>query len=150
MIGASLTLQPAHLIRAAGGLVWRPGGSTPRLAVVRRTRSGEWVLPKGKLEDGESFPVAALREVAEETGCRVRLREFAGYVLYEAGARRKLALFWHMLADDAPAFRPNHEIDAVAWLPPREALARLARPAERELVETAIVDGLGAAPRGNR
>ncbi len=147
MIGASLVGRPGHLIRAAGGLVWRPAPAAPRLAVVRRAKNGDWVLPKGKLEHGESFPVAALREVAEETGCRVRLRDFAGYVLYEARGCPKLALFWHMLLEDAPPFRPNREMDAVAWLAPREALTRLAHPAEWELVETAMVDRLDAPSR---
>lgn len=57
-----------------------------------------WSLPKGKLEPGETFPDAALREVAEETGCRARLGEFAGYTPYRVRRGPKLVLFWHMVA----------------------------------------------------
>ena len=36
--------------------------------LVIRDRYGQWGLPKGHLEDGESSKQAALREVNEETG----------------------------------------------------------------------------------
>ena len=39
----------------------------PQIAVVR-LRKGEWVLPKGKPDDGETPRDAAMREVLEETG----------------------------------------------------------------------------------
>lgn len=52
-------------VRAAGGVVQHPHGS--RLLIRRNNR---WDLPKGKVEQGESFKVAALREVIEETGVR--------------------------------------------------------------------------------
>ena len=56
------------VIRAAGGIVWRIGRGAPRLAVAHRPEHQDWVLPKGKLEPGESAEAAALREVREETG----------------------------------------------------------------------------------
>ena len=42
-----------------------------RVLLVHRERYDDWSLPKGKLEDGESWEDAALREVWEETGIRV-------------------------------------------------------------------------------
>ena len=55
-------------IRAAGGVVVRnrstPGG-VPEVAVVHRARYGDWSLPKGKLDPGESEETAALREVED-------------------------------------------------------------------------------------
>ena len=41
---------------------------TPLIAVVRLRKRNEWVLPKGKLADGETPREAAEREVLEETG----------------------------------------------------------------------------------
>lgn len=128
------------LVRAAGGLVWRdtPGG--PELALVRSSRRREWSFPKGKLEAGESFAAAALREVAEETGCRARLGAFAGYTLYAVKGRPKLVMFWNMAVERAGSFRPTDEIDALAWLDPAEALARLERPDERRIVLGALAE----------
>ncbi|HET9598071.1 MAG TPA: NUDIX hydrolase [Anaeromyxobacteraceae bacterium] len=132
----------AKLVRAAGGILWREEAGAPRLAVIHRPRHGDWSLPKGKLEDGESFPQAAVREVREETGCRARLGDFAGYALYEVKGRPKLVLFWHMAAEGSPRFRPGGEVDRLEWLAPAEALARLDHPSERRLVEAALADRL--------
>ncbi len=38
---------------AAGGIVLRQA-KTPLVAVVRLRKRDEWVLPKGKLDDGEA------------------------------------------------------------------------------------------------
>jgi len=132
----------AKLVRAAGGILWRDEANGPRLAVIHRPRQDDWSLPKGKLEDGESFPQAAVREVREETGCRARLGDFAGYALYQVKGRPKLVLFWHMAAEGAGRFRPNDEVDRLEWLAPAEALARLDRPAERQIVEIAVAERL--------
>ena len=51
----------------------------------------DWSLPKGKLEPGESWETAALREVEEETGLRCELGEEVGrtyYVDCQGRARR--------------------------------------------------------------
>jgi 8-oxo-dGTP diphosphatase len=128
-----LLLAEPGVIQAAGGLVWRSG----RLAVIHRLKRGDWSLPKGKLEPGETFPDAALREVAEETGCRARLGEFAGYTLYSVKRGPKLVLFWHMFASGSYRFEPNDEVDRIEWLRPSEALSRLDHAAERRLVRDA-------------
>ena len=60
-------------VRAAGGVVVRDGADGPEVAVVHRPRYDDWSLPKGKLEPGEEWEQAALREVEEETGLRCEL-----------------------------------------------------------------------------
>ena len=120
--------------------------------MIHRPKRDDWSLPKGKLEAGESFPQAAVREVLEETGCRARLGDFAGYTLYRVKGRPKLVLFWHMAVEGSHRFRPNDEVDRMEWLPPGEVLARLDHPSERQLVERALAERLrprkgGAPPR---
>jgi len=139
------------LVRAAGGLLWREARGGPRLAVIHRPKHDDWSLPKGKLEPGESYPTAALREVAEETGCVPRLRQFAGYTLYQVKGRSKVVLFWHMTVATPRAFRPNREVDEIAWLTPGEALEWLDHPGERRIVQDAIVERAGrVANAGHR
>ncbi len=128
------------LVRAAGGLVWRDGAGGRELALVHRPRHRDWSLPKGKLEQGEGFRAAALREVREETGHAARLLRFAGFTLYLAARRPKLVLFWHMAADGASSFTPNDEVDRVEWLDPADALARLTHSGERRVVARALRD----------
>jgi 8-oxo-dGTP diphosphatase len=125
-------------VRAAGGLLWRPGPRSPRLAVVHRPRYGDWSLPKGKLEPGETFAEAALREVREETRCEPRLGSLAGVALYRVGARPKIVVYWNMELVRAARFVPDEEIDDLAWLTPAAARRRLDHASERRLVARAV------------
>ncbi len=125
------------VVEAAGGLVWWRGRDGHALAVIHRPKQDDWSLPKGKLEPGETFTEAALREVAEETGCLARLGAFAGYTLYRSRRGPKLVLFWHMAAEGGLDFEPNGEVDELEWLAPEEATARLDYEEERRLVHTA-------------
>ncbi len=51
------------IIEAAGGMVFNEKDEL--LMMLRR---GQWDMPKGKLDDGETIEACALREVEEETG----------------------------------------------------------------------------------
>jgi 8-oxo-dGTP diphosphatase len=117
-------------VEAAGGVVLRDG----RVAVVHRPRYDDWSLPKGKLDPGESFEDAALREVEEETGLRCRLVRELPAVEYQVRGRPKLVRYWAMEVEDETPFVPNHEVDEVRWLEPQEALALLSYDRDREPV----------------
>ena len=84
-------------VLAAGGIVLRQE-ATPLVAVVRLRKRNEWVLPKGKLDDGETPRDAAEREVLEETGHDVSVHEFLGTLVYESGGRFKVVHYWRMEA----------------------------------------------------
>ena len=89
-------------IQAAGGLVVRDG----EVLVVHRPRYSDWSLPKGKLDPGESWEEAALREVEEEAGVRGRLVRELPAVTYDHKGRPKRVRYWLMeLAEDPPALR---------------------------------------------
>jgi 8-oxo-dGTP pyrophosphatase MutT (NUDIX family) len=128
--------------RAAGGLVWRSDARGRRLAVIHRPKHRDWSLPKGRLDEGESFFQAAVREVEEETGCRVRPGRFAGAAIDRGRRRTKVVLYWHM-HHCGGRFEPNDEVDRVEWLGPEEALERLDHPRDRRLLRRV----LAALPR---
>jgi 8-oxo-dGTP diphosphatase len=137
------------LIRAAGGIVWRPSARGPQLALIHRPRRDDWTLPKGKLEPGERWEEAALREVREETGCLARLASFAGTSFYESRRGPKLVLYWHMILAVEGGQWDLSEVDAVAWLSPSEALRRVDRERDRVVLARAASQAraLGAATR---
>jgi len=128
-----------RVIRAAGGVLWRLDGATPRVAIVHRPRRADWGLPKGKLDEGETWEAAAVREVREETGCGARLGRFAGSTWYVPGRTPKVVLFWNMTVRRAGALDGGDEIDEVRWLRPGAALERLTHESERRVLARAVV-----------
>jgi 8-oxo-dGTP diphosphatase len=117
-------------VLAAGGIVLRRQ-ETPLIAVVRLRKRNEWVLPKGKLDDGETPRDAAEREVLEETGHQVSVHEFLGTLVYESGGRSKVVHYWRMEANGEQVRQLMDDVKAVEWLPLDAAVERLSRPYER-------------------
>src|ERR1700735_5635462 len=103
------------LVLAAGGIVLRQE-ATPLIAVVRLRKRNEWVLPKGKLDDGETPRDAAEREVLEETGHDVSVHEFLGTLVYESGGRFKVVRYWRMEARGGQVHELMDDVRAVGWL----------------------------------
>lgn len=119
-------------VEAAGGVVERGG----LIAVVHRPRYDDWSLPKGKLDPGETFEQAALREVEEETGLACELRDELSPVRYrDSRGRPKLVRYWRMVVSGGE-FAANDEVDELRWLAPDAAVAQLSYPHDRELVQT--------------
>jgi 8-oxo-dGTP diphosphatase len=118
-------------VYAAGGVVISAG----KVAVVHRPKYDDWSLPKGKLDPGEGFEEAALREVEEETGMRCRLgRQLPSTEYHDSKGRPKLVRYWEMTPLDGE-FAPSGEVDELRWLEPREADALLSYEHDRELLE---------------
>ena len=123
-------------VRAAGGVVRRPraGADEPEIALVHRPKYDDWSLPKGKLDPGETFEQAALREVEEETGLRCELGPELGEARYrDAKGRSKLVRYW-LMTPLGGGFEPHDEVDELAWLTPGEARERLTYDYDRDLV----------------
>ena len=116
-------------VLAAGGIVLR-SGETPLIAVVRLRKRNEWVLPKGKLDDGETARDAAMREVVEETGHEVTVHEFLGTLVYESGGRSKVVHYWRM-ETNGELYELMDDVKAVEWLALDAAVERLSRAYER-------------------
>jgi len=49
-----------------------------RILLTRRADNGQWCLPGGRMESGESVAEACEREVLEETGLNVRVKRLVG------------------------------------------------------------------------
>jgi 8-oxo-dGTP diphosphatase len=118
-------------VRAAGGVVVRDG----RVCLVHRPRYDDWTLPKGKLDEGESFEDAALREVHEETGLRCRLvKELEPARYTDHKGRPKVVRYWTMEVSGDDGLEPNDEVDELRWVPVEEAAGLLTYDHDRHLV----------------
>lgn len=131
------------VIRAAGGVVWRPaqdaaGEDSVEIAVIHRPRYDDWSIPKGKLSPGESDVEGAIREVFEETGFRVRLGRPLGkvrYLKYSGGKTRpKVVRYWAMQAESG-AFAPNREVDELRWMSLGDAERILTHEHDRDVLQ---------------
>lgn len=126
--------EPIH---AAGGVVVRDG----QVLLVHRPRYDDWTFPKGKLNSGESFADAALREVEEETGVRCSLGPELQGTLYDVGGRPKVVRYWLMTPVSEAAFEANEETDGVRWVSPADAASLLSYGRDRELLKRVVEDG---------
>jgi 8-oxo-dGTP pyrophosphatase MutT (NUDIX family) len=118
-------------LRAAVGVVLLPDEAneacfvlTRRLLTLRR-HGGQWALPGGRLEAGESPPQAALREIQEEIGLELQTDAILGRLddfLTRSGHLVTPFVLW------SPTLQPLHanpeEVDAAFRVPLRD----LARP----------------------
>lgn len=126
-------------VLAAGGVVYREGfGNTgPQFLLVHRNRYHDWSLPKGKLNRGESFEEAAVREVLEETGLKCKPGQYLGGVMYPTQRERpKLVKYW-MLESIKGSFMPNLEVDQAEWVGINGARALLSYNRDARLIERA-------------
>lgn len=120
-------------IAAAGAVVWRRRAGVVEVSLVYRERYGDWTLPKGKLERGESARIAAHREVLEETGARVALGRYLGRTRYRVNADRKTVDYYAARYVDGD-FVPSEEVADVRWLPAADAMASLTFDRDRPVL----------------
>jgi 8-oxo-dGTP diphosphatase len=119
---------------AAGGVVWRQDGPDLLVALVHRPRYDDWTLPKGKPEPAEPLLLAAVREVAEETGAAVIAGRRLAPVEYPiGGGAHKRVTHWAMRYLDG-THAPGDEVDRLDWLTVAEASQRLTYPVDRAVL----------------
>jgi 8-oxo-dGTP pyrophosphatase MutT (NUDIX family) len=117
-------------------VVRRLDGGGREVAIVHRARYDDWSLPKGKLDAGEGWRDAALREVAEETGLRCEAVEELAPSRYRDRKGRSKEVRWWLMRPLGGSFAPNDEVDALRWVPVEDAAAQLDYENDRELVRS--------------
>ncbi len=119
----------ADLVRAAGGVVWRRGDGGDEVLLVHRQRYDDWSFPKGKLDPGETWEEAAIREVREEAAVVVRLgAELEGAAYDDNKGRPKQVRYWAMTVESEEPFTPDDEVDEIVWVGLEEAETLLTYP----------------------
>ena len=107
--------------------------SDERLLMVRRGRGlaqGEWSIPGGRVESGETLAEAVVRELREETGLHGVCGEFVGWVERLGSDHHFVILdFRVVVLDDEPPVAGDDAIEAT-WVP------------VHAITELRVVDGL--------
>lgn len=97
-----------------------------------------WSLPKGHIEEGETPEVAAIREVAEETGIQSEISRELGVIdfWFMAGGKRIHKTVHHYLFKEVGGnlMPQESEVDEARWFPLAEIVNLLAYPDEKKLI----------------
>ncbi|MDR2750348.1 MAG: NUDIX hydrolase [Clostridiales bacterium] len=96
---------------SCGGVVIHKG----KVLLLYKNQNGRymgWVMPKGTLEEGETFKQTALREVREETGVDARIIQYIGKTQYNFRASDDMiskTVYWYLMAADSFFCKPQSE-----------------------------------------
>jgi 8-oxo-dGTP diphosphatase len=137
-------MAPRGPVLAAGAVTLRRRRGATEVLLVHRPKYDDWSFPKGKLEPDEDARTAAVREVLEETGVRIRLGPplaSQAYLVENGTGRLKQVHYWvgRALEDhDVSSYVPNEEIDEVRWVSADEAPGLLSYAYDKETLGEAL------------
>ena len=124
--------------------------------------NGDWVLPKGKVENHETIRRAAEREVAEEAGVKADIQRYLGAIhyVYQAGWGRREKVYktvhWFLMYSRSLRCTPQRregfvEAKYVHW---DRALDTVKYPDEQKMIQTGMEycksDGFPEVDSGGR
>ena len=126
-------------VLAAGAVCWRRRGDRVEVLVISRPKYRDTSLPKGKVDDGESVPEAAVREIREETGFAVTLGPPLGTTEYTLpSGRDKVVYYWAAEVPQAELergrFTPTDEVDRLEWMSVPRARRELSYERDKEVL----------------
>ncbi len=129
---------------SAGGVVYRNDQGEYAFVLIR-DGYGKWTFPKGHIEEGESFEVAALEEVKEETGLRdimivaplgtniltVRMKDGKTY-------EKPVHYFLVQTTDSQLSPQASGEVQDAQWFSAEEAMEKIGYPDARSIFVKAL------------
>ncbi|MBV9169058.1 MAG: CoA pyrophosphatase [Chloroflexi bacterium] len=146
-----LTVEAPEARAAAVGVVVLPDEKTqPAFILTRRVttlrrHSGQWALPGGRLDPGESDEQAVLREIHEEIGLKLSSSDVLGRLddfLSRSGHLMTPFVLW---SSDSNLSANPHEVDA-AFKVPLDDLDRDGNPNRTPLLSFNLVNSTVYAP----
>ena len=129
-------------IWSAGGVVLRNVNNNIEVIICERFSENLIALPKGKPNFGEDEKSTAIREVREETGIKVKIKEKIKDIFYSFkngdNDINKKVVFYLMEQISGDTSNHDTEFDKVYWEQTGSALKKLTYQGEKDVLEEAI------------
>lgn len=126
---------------SCGGVVTGNNG-----ILLLRKYCGDWVLPKGKVEQGEKHEETALREVREESGVIAGILDYLGEMHYtytgsfHHGETIHKIVYWYLMKAESEGIVPQNEEGFVEgrYFPLDKVTSMAKYNDERKIIDAAI------------
>ena len=142
-----MTSEPAaalRLVPSAVAVVFDPQG---RVLLTRRADTGQWCLPSGGMEVGESIADTCVRETLEETGLDVAIEAPVGVYSrphpYYVAKGKQVVAFTFLCRPTGGTLRVTEETTEFAWFDPA-ALPQDIVPTHPQRIADALAVRAGA------
>lgn len=136
--------EQRHAIQqSAGGVVYKKEGRQIKVCLISKKDGSFWALPKGRVQSGESWEAAAIREILEETGHLTTISDHIDQIEYffywkeNQTLYYKIVSFFLMPLITENAAPRDDEALAVNWFPIGEAWRRLYYQSEKNILRQA-------------
>ena len=140
MVTENIAMLPIPAI-GVGGIVFNAQDEVLMIKRNKAPASGQWSIPGGQLEPGESLDNACRREVFEETGIEVEVKSLV------AVAERRIENFHYVIIDFLVKVVPDTNMQPVPetdvseakWLPRNELIEYDVVPGLQVIIERAFL-----------
>ena len=133
--------KPTEPVTSSGGVILNADGN---VLILRRKQEGTWVLPKGRMEPGETLVQTALREVNEETGLKdLKVIREIGLVRYiflwrpdDKNYKKTVHYFLMKINGTEQEMKLEPDFATYSWEEPSSALKMLTFENDRRIVRS--------------
>jgi len=142
---ASSKYEEENLIISAGGIIYRVENGKNFFIIVKNPYD-KWTFPKGKVEEGETWQEAAVREIQEETGItEAEILGEVGEIKFtdksgEEVIKKSVHFYLIRTTQVNTIINPEAHIKEIKWVEEGEVLNHLDYPNLVDLFKKAVED----------
>ena len=132
----------SRVLDVVGAVILKPEGQSPQRPVLivkrksKNTNEGLWEFPGGKIEASETKEQALVREIDEELGLKIRIKDSLGnYVHIERWLQIHLTVYVCEINGGHFELREHEDF---LWVRPEEILLENLMPADRPFVQRLV------------